>query len=256
MKMPSREWSGALTISVIAVVLAALDIFDGSVHRWWVEHAFTTSLVGGIMVLLVTVLVADRVIHARQLRDRSRAIAAQAAIVMTQAARTSQTAIAVLEGTGDHESASDELRSYGTMLLIAAPLLIEEALSRAFLTPPRAASAWDSSRDVLVRTRPAADAGEGAARRQTCDLDRRALPRADGEAVVLPDVAGVRDEDRHLGPDREPAAGEVLGQEEVVGGQLSAGRLGGQILGRSTGKSSERNGQPLPWQPRTTSLPS
>ncbi len=33
MKMPSREWSGALTISVIAVVLAALDIFDGSVHR-------------------------------------------------------------------------------------------------------------------------------------------------------------------------------------------------------------------------------
>ena len=133
MKMPSREWSGALTISVIAVVLAALDIFDGSVHRWWAEHAFTTSLVGGIMVLLVTVLVADRVIHARQLRDRSRAIAAQAAIVMTQAARTSQTAIAVLEGTGDHESASDELRSYGTMLLIAAPLLIEEALSRAFL---------------------------------------------------------------------------------------------------------------------------
>ncbi|MGZ4165773.1 MAG: hypothetical protein ACXVRP_05235 [Solirubrobacteraceae bacterium] len=41
-------------------------------HRWWAEHAFTTTLVGGLLVLLVTVLIADRVIHARQLRDRSR----------------------------------------------------------------------------------------------------------------------------------------------------------------------------------------
>jgi len=133
MKMPSREWTGAFTISVVAVGLAVLDIFDGSVHRWWAEHAFTTSLVGGILVLLVTVLIADRVIHARQLRDRSRAIAAQAAIVMTQAARTSQTVIAVLEGSGDRETAGDELRSYGMMLLIAAPLLIEASLSRTFL---------------------------------------------------------------------------------------------------------------------------
>lgn len=92
MKMPSREWSGALTISLVAVGLAALDILDGSVHRWWAEHAFTTTLVGGVLVLLVTVLVADRVVTARQLRDRSRAIAAQAAIVMSQAARTAQVA--------------------------------------------------------------------------------------------------------------------------------------------------------------------
>ncbi|HEX3977957.1 MAG TPA: hypothetical protein VHW96_16935 [Solirubrobacteraceae bacterium] len=133
MKLPSREWTGALTISLIAVVLAALDILDGSVHRWWAEHAFTTSLVGGILVLLVTVLVADRVVNARQLRDRSRAIAAQAAIVMTQAARTAQVATAMLEGTGDREAVGDELRSYGTMLLISAPMLIAASLSRAFL---------------------------------------------------------------------------------------------------------------------------
>ena len=100
-------------------VLAALDILDGPVHRWWAEHAFTTSLVGGILVLLVTVLVADRVIHARQLRDRSRAIAAQAAIVMTQAARTVQLATAMLDGNGDRETVGDDLQSYGTMLLIA-----------------------------------------------------------------------------------------------------------------------------------------
>jgi hypothetical protein len=84
-------------------------------------------------VLLVTVLVADRVVHDRQLRDRSQAIAAQAAIVMTQAARTAQVATAMLDGTGDPEAVRDELRSYGTMLLIAAPMLIDASLSRAFL---------------------------------------------------------------------------------------------------------------------------
>src|ERR1700754_2625187 len=98
MRRPGPEWVSAAAVTILALVLAVLDILDGSVHRWWAEHAFTTTLVGGILVLLVTVLVADRVVHARQLRDRSRAIAAQAAIVMTQAARTAQVAIAMLEG--------------------------------------------------------------------------------------------------------------------------------------------------------------
>jgi hypothetical protein len=132
-RKPGVEWSGAITITIIALGLAALDILDGSVHRWWAEHAFTTSLVGGILVLLVTVLVADRVIHARQLRDRSTAIAAQAAIVMTQAARTAQSAGAMLDGTGDAEAAGDDLRAYGMMLLIAAPTLIDATMSRTFL---------------------------------------------------------------------------------------------------------------------------
>ncbi|HEY1569126.1 MAG TPA: hypothetical protein VGF68_19015 [Solirubrobacteraceae bacterium] len=123
----------AAAVTTLALVLAALDILDGAVHRWWAEHAFTTSLVGGLLVLLVTVLVADRVIHARQLRDRSRAIAAQAAIVLTQAVRTVQLADAVLDGNGDTDAAGDALQSYGTMLLIAAPLLIDATVSRTFL---------------------------------------------------------------------------------------------------------------------------
>jgi hypothetical protein len=141
MKMPSREWTGALTIAVIALVLAALDVLDGSVHRWWAEHAFTTSLVGGLLVLLVTVLIADRVINARNLRERSVAIAAQAAIVMGQAARTNHATVAMLEGNGDREAAGDELRSYGMMLLIAAPLLIDASMSRAFLEDAQALAA-------------------------------------------------------------------------------------------------------------------
>ena len=34
MKMPSREWTGAVIVIAVAVVLAALDVLDGSVHRW------------------------------------------------------------------------------------------------------------------------------------------------------------------------------------------------------------------------------
>jgi hypothetical protein len=132
-RRPGPEWVSAAAVTALALVLAALDILDGAVHRWWAEHAFTTSLVGGLLVLLVTVLVADRVIHARQLRDRSRAIAAQAAIVLTQAVRTVQLADAVLDGNGDTDAAGDALQSYGTMLLIAAPLLIDATVSRTFL---------------------------------------------------------------------------------------------------------------------------
>jgi hypothetical protein len=122
-----------VTVTIVALFLAALDILDDSVRRWWAEHAFTTTLVGGLLVLLVTVLIVDRVIHARQLRDRATAIAAQAAIVMTQAARTAQSASAMLDGTGDPEATADDLRAYGTMLLIAAPMLIDAAMSRTFL---------------------------------------------------------------------------------------------------------------------------
>jgi hypothetical protein len=132
-RRPGPEWVSAVAVTILAVALAALDILDGAVHRWWAEHAFTTSLVGGLLVLLVTVLVADRVVHHRQLRDRARAIAAQAAIVLTQAVRTVQLADAVLDGNGDVGAAGDALQSYGTMLLIAAPLLIDATTSRTFL---------------------------------------------------------------------------------------------------------------------------
>jgi hypothetical protein len=159
MKLPSREWTGAFIVGVIALVLAGLDILDGPVHRWWAEHAFTNSLVSGLLVLLVTVLIADRVINARNLRDRSRAIAAQAAIVMSQAARTAQVATAMLDGTGDREAVGDELRSYGTMLLIAAPLLIDASMSRAFLEDAQRLAA-ELARTLHAHRRGTVGAGE------------------------------------------------------------------------------------------------
>jgi hypothetical protein len=47
-----------------------------------------------------------------------------------------------------------------------------------------------------------------------------------------------------------------LVKKKLLGGQSFAGTYGEHFLGRSTGKSLERNGHPRPWQPRTTSLPS
>jgi hypothetical protein len=122
----------ALAVTLVALVLAVLDLDDRSVRRWWGRHPFTTSIVSGILVLLVTVLIVNRVLSVRQLRDRSRAIAAQAAIVMSQAARATRAVVAGLKG-GDRDTASDELRTYMTMLLISAPLLIDASLSRTFL---------------------------------------------------------------------------------------------------------------------------
>jgi hypothetical protein len=202
MKRPSREWTGALTVSLIAVVLASLDILDGPVHRWWAEHTFTTSLVGGLLVLLMTVLIADRVVHARQLRERSRAIAAQAAIVMTQAARTAQVAIAMLEGTGDRETAGEELRSYGTMLLISAPVLIDASLSRAFLEDAQRLAA-ELARALHAYRRGTAGAAERtrldhavAQMRQTStpllamlSAEQRVAVTEDPSAAAAPDAA-------------------------------------------------------------------
>jgi hypothetical protein len=132
MQSRTKAWGAALAVTVVALVLAVLDLDDGSVSRWWARHAFTTSIVSGILVLLVTVLIVNRVLSVRQLRDRSRAIAAQAAIVMSQAARATRAVVAVLQG-GDRDTASDELRTYMTMLLISAPVLIDASLSRTFL---------------------------------------------------------------------------------------------------------------------------
>jgi uncharacterized membrane protein YhaH (DUF805 family) len=129
----SQAWSGALAVTLIAIALAILDSTDRSLRRWWAQHAFTTSVVSGILVVLVTVLIVNRVVTVRQLRDRSRAIAAQAVIVMSQAVRATRAVVGTLGGEGDLDGASEELRTYLTMLLIAAPVLIDATLSRTFL---------------------------------------------------------------------------------------------------------------------------
>lgn len=61
----SRAWSGAGTVTVIATVLVILDLSDTSVRRFWLQHAFTSSVLAGVLVLLLTVLIVDRVVRIR-----------------------------------------------------------------------------------------------------------------------------------------------------------------------------------------------
>jgi hypothetical protein len=124
----------ASVVAVLAMIgLVVADVTDGSLRRWWAAHALTTDTVSGVLVLLVTVLVVNQVLRRRQIRDRSRAIAAQAAIMMVQATRTSQAVSAALSGSGDRGAATDEVRTYMMMLLVGAPVLIDARTSRSFL---------------------------------------------------------------------------------------------------------------------------
>ena len=173
MQSRTKAWGAALAVTLVALVLAVLDLDDGSVRRWWGRHAFTTSIVSGILVLLVTVLIVNRVLSVRQLRDRSRAIAAQAAIVMSQAARATRAIVAVLKG-GDRDTASDELRTYMTMLLISAPVLIDASLSRTFLEEAQTLGA--------ELARAGGDARQRADRRAPGPLGRSGGPDARGVA--------------------------------------------------------------------------
>ncbi len=131
-----RPWSGWLAAAVVTLATAGLvaaDIADAGLRHWWAAHALTTDTVSGLLVLLITVLVVNQVVRRRQLRGKSQAIAAQAAIMVTQAGRSVRAVSGSLDGSGDRDAAADELRTYLMMLLVGAPVLIDARVSRTFL---------------------------------------------------------------------------------------------------------------------------
>ena len=75
----------------------------------------------------------DQVVRLKQGNKRARAVAVQAAIIMTQANRAWQAVSQVLGGSGDRDAANDEFRMYTMMLLAVAPILIDAKTSRNFL---------------------------------------------------------------------------------------------------------------------------
>jgi len=130
------RWLGgliAIVVTALACVLVILDITDDALRRWWAGHAMTTDVVGGLLVLLITVLVVDQVVLLRQINDRSRTVAVQAGIMVSQASRTAQAISATMDGAGDRDAAAEELRTYIMMLLAVAPVLIDAKMSRVFL---------------------------------------------------------------------------------------------------------------------------
>ncbi len=128
-----RAWSGALSVALLATALVILDIFDGTVRRYWSRHAFTSSILSGTLVLLLTVLIVDRVTRMRQLRNQSRVMSVQALVIVAQGARTADAVARVSSSTEDRDAASGELRTYTQLLFTSAPVLIEAKVSRAFL---------------------------------------------------------------------------------------------------------------------------
>ena len=131
-----KYWqSGSATVVVVAitVILTVLDLADEESRHWWDRHNFTTSTVSGLLVVALTVLVVNQVARFRQFRDQAQAIAAQSAILLAQASRAARAVSAAADGSGERDAASEEVRTYLTMLLIAAPVLIEMSIPRAFL---------------------------------------------------------------------------------------------------------------------------
>ena len=126
-------WLAAAAVTMVACVLVVLDLTDAGLRRWWDSHALTTDTIAGLLVLMITVLVVDQVVRLRQGNSRTRAVAVQVAIPMTQANRASQAVSRVLAGSGDRDMAGEEFRSYTMMVLAVAPVLIEAATSRNFL---------------------------------------------------------------------------------------------------------------------------
>jgi uncharacterized membrane protein YcjF (UPF0283 family) len=138
------RWQGgfaAVIVTLLTGVLVVLEITDKAMRRWWDGHALTTGTVSGLLVLLITLLVVDQVVRLRQLSNRARAVAAQAAIIMTEALRASRSVSQALTPdakTSDRDAASDELRTYMMMLLVGAPVLIDANVSRTFLEQAQA----------------------------------------------------------------------------------------------------------------------
>ncbi|WP_426518936.1 hypothetical protein ACPPVQ_04185 [Diaminobutyricibacter sp. McL0618] len=123
----------AVVVVVAAVILVTIDAVNSDFREWWVAHAFTTSIVGGLLVLALTLLVVNQILNFRQVRSRAQATAAQAAILLNQARRATDAVHAALQKSSDRDAASDEVRTYMTMVFIGAPVLIGTSVPRAFL---------------------------------------------------------------------------------------------------------------------------
>jgi hypothetical protein len=121
-----------VAVALLSSALIVLDLSDGAFRRWWSARAFTTDAIAGILVVLITVLIVNQVLEIRRNRERFRATAAQASMVLGQAIRSTRAVLACTT-SGDRTAASDELRTYMIILMIAAPILIESKTPRAFL---------------------------------------------------------------------------------------------------------------------------
>jgi hypothetical protein len=86
--------------------------------------------------------VVDPVTRTRRLRNQSRAVAVQAAIILAEAARAVDAVKTASRSTEEREAAAEELHTYTQMLLTSAPVLIDADPSRAFLEAAQRLAGW------------------------------------------------------------------------------------------------------------------
>lgn len=126
-------WTAAILAMLVTLALVVGELADPGQRRWWAARPLTTDTVAGLLVLLVTILVVNQLLNRRQARQRSHAVAAQAAILVAQATRSASAVSSVTGGPGDRGAATDGLRTYMMMLLISTPVLIDDPVARHFL---------------------------------------------------------------------------------------------------------------------------
>jgi hypothetical protein len=133
--VPTRllGWPAAVLATLITLALVAGELTDAGQRRWWAARPLTTDTVAGLLVLLITVLVVNQLLNRRQARQRGHAVAAQAAIVVAQATRSASAVSSAIGGSGDRGAASDGFRTYMMMLLVSAPVLMDDPVARRFL---------------------------------------------------------------------------------------------------------------------------
>jgi hypothetical protein len=149
-----RAWTAAVLVLALTLAAVGLDLFDNRIRSFWYRHSFTSSIVSGVMVLLLTVLFVDQVNRLRRIKNQSRAIAAQSAVILAQAERAADAVKRSTKSDDDRDEASQELRTYMQMLLTSTPVLIDASMSRAFLE-----GAQRTAAQLYRELRPAADHG-------------------------------------------------------------------------------------------------
>jgi hypothetical protein len=126
-------WPAAALAMLITLALVIGELADAGQRRWWAARPLTTDTVAGLLVLLITVLVVNQLLNMRQAAQRRHAVAAQVAIMAAQGARSAQAVSSVIGGSGDRGAASDGFRTYMMVLLVGAPVLIDDRVARRFL---------------------------------------------------------------------------------------------------------------------------
>lgn len=193
------RWYGgiaAVAVTLLTIALVTLELTDPEFRGWWQRRPLTTDTVSGVLVVLVTILVVNQVITRRQVSVRSRAIAAQAAIVMGQAIRATQTVTAALAGTGEREAAADEVRTYMVMLLVGAPVLIDTPVSRNFLEQAQHLGAEMARAGGLIGEKPSHSESQARIERSVADLRTASAPLMqliDFQELIAADDFGVAD---------------------------------------------------------------